>query len=81
MKFFTTVAVALLGLAAQQTLAAPSEATPGEAIAPVEKRDIGCAQQGTPSKPAICARPNCPSGYRSVFWDFGCPDGSWKCCI
>lgn len=64
-----------------ETLAAPSEATPGEAIAPVEKRDIGCAQQGTPSKPAICARPNCPSGYRSVFWDFGCPDGSWKCCI
>ncbi|KAL1993912.1 hypothetical protein VTN49DRAFT_2581 [Thermomyces lanuginosus] len=79
MKFFTTIAVALLGLAAQQAIAAPAETV--ETVAPVEERAIGCAQQGTPSKPAICAKPNCPSGYRSVFWDFGCPDGSWKCCI
>jgi hypothetical protein len=43
--------------------------------------DIGCYQQGTPRKPAVCAKPNCPGGYRSVFWDWGCPDGSWKCCI
>ncbi|KAF8983568.1 hypothetical protein BDQ17DRAFT_1252995 [Cyathus striatus] len=44
-------------------------------------RGIGCDQQGTPHKPAECAKPNCPSGYRSVFWDYGCPDHSWKCCI
>lgn len=65
-------------------------ATPtSESVAPIPalndaskaSSEVGCYQQGTPRKPAICAKPNCPGGYRSVFWDFGCPDGTWKCCI
>ncbi len=69
-----------------ETLAAEASgpleaAVPVEAAAPLMERAIGCAQQGTPRKPAVCYKPNCPSNYRSVFWDFGCPDGSWKCCI
>ncbi|KAJ5176612.1 uncharacterized protein N7482_002489 [Penicillium canariense] len=80
MKYFTAVAVAVLGLAAQQTMALES-AEPVQRAAPVEKRDVGCYQQGTSSKPAMCYTPGCPSGTRSVFWDFGCPSSSWKCCI
>ncbi|KAJ6009655.1 hypothetical protein N7499_004947 [Penicillium canescens] len=84
MKFSATVALAILGLAAQQTLAVESV----EAVEPlierseaIQARDIGCYQQGTSSRPAMCYKPNCPSNRRSVFWDFGCPSGAWKCCI
>ncbi|KXT15231.1 hypothetical protein AC579_1369 [Pseudocercospora musae] len=56
-------------------------AATAEPIGPATK-DLGCLEQGNPDKQApLCAQPNCPSGYRSVFWDFGCPDGMWKCCI
>ncbi|GFF74863.1 hypothetical protein IFM47457_11348 [Aspergillus lentulus] len=79
MKYFATVVVTVLGLAAQ-SLAAES-VVPVEAVEPLEARAVGCYQQGTPSRPAMCWKPKCPSNRRSVFWDFGCPDGSWKCCI
>ncbi|KAJ6784392.1 hypothetical protein PWT90_05072 [Aphanocladium album] len=58
--------------------ASPAEAQSAE---PVGIAAVGCYQQGTPSRPAMCWKPKCPSNRRSVFWDFGCPDGSWKCCI
>lgn len=51
-----------------------------EAVKPFEKRDIGCAEQGNAGEPGYCYYPSCPSDYRSVFYDFGCPDG-YKCCI
>ncbi|KAJ5104993.1 hypothetical protein NUU61_002340 [Penicillium alfredii] len=84
MKVFATVAVVILGLAAQQTLALESgleSEVPTQQSEALEARAVGCYQQGTKSKPAMCYKPNCPSDRRSVFWDFGCRDGSWKCCI
>ncbi|KAJ5143717.1 uncharacterized protein N7515_002504 [Penicillium bovifimosum] len=84
MKFSATIAFAILGLATQQTLAAAVESesvVPLESAEVIQARALGCYQQGTPSRPAMCHKPKCPSNRRSVFWDFGCPDGSWKCCI
>ncbi|KAI5356634.1 hypothetical protein Slin14017_G129170 [Septoria linicola] len=57
-----------------RTMAA--EATPSVYI----DGELGFFQQGNSQTP-LCARPDCPDGYRKVFWDFGCPDGKWKCCI
>lgn len=47
---------------------------------------VWCGDLGTPRKPALCVygpypSGSCPSGYRSVFWDEGCPNGKWRCCI
>ena len=46
-------------------------------------------QQKDGKKPAKCVNPwwpgKCPSGYRSVKWDSGCPNkwlvGEYLCCI
>ncbi|CEJ80335.1 hypothetical protein VHEMI00524 [[Torrubiella] hemipterigena] len=78
MKMQITDILAALALAATIS-AAPAESAEIESAAPAQ--GVGCYQQGTPRKPAICAIPNCPGGYRPVFWDFGCPDDSWKCCV
>ncbi|KAJ5471567.1 hypothetical protein N7530_008924 [Penicillium desertorum] len=84
MKFSATISLAILGLATQQTLALETV----EVVEPlierseiIQARAVGCYQQGTSSKPAMCYKGNCPSNRRSVFWDFGCPSGAWKCCI
>ncbi|KAM3462402.1 hypothetical protein MY5147_005749 [Beauveria neobassiana] len=61
--------------------ASPEEGAALQSSEPIDAQRIGCAQQGTPRRPAMCWKPNCPSNRRSVYWDFGCPDRSWKCCI
>ncbi|KAK8143736.1 hypothetical protein G3M48_006824 [Beauveria asiatica] len=61
--------------------AAPDEGAGLQSSEPVDFHRIGCAQQGRPGRPAVCYKPNCPRDRKSVHWDFGCPDHSWKCCI
>ncbi|CAI6085957.1 unnamed protein product [Clonostachys chloroleuca] len=72
--------LATLALAAT-AYASTTEANSPESEEPLGIARVGCKQQGTPSRPAMCHKPKCPSNRRSVLWDYGCPDGSWKCCI
>ncbi|KAL4724378.1 hypothetical protein ACLX1H_008992 [Fusarium chlamydosporum] len=73
--------LATLALATTAYASPAKEAVSPQSAEPLSIAAVGCAQQGTPSRPAMCWKPNCPSNRRSVFWDFGCPDGTWKCCI
>ncbi|KAM0670238.1 hypothetical protein ACQRIU_000633 [Beauveria bassiana] len=61
--------------------ASPDEGAGLQSSEPVHDHRIGCAQQGRPGRPAICYKPDCPRNRRSVYWDFGCPNSHWKCCI
>lgn len=70
------VAALVMGITASESVAA----VPATQNAAGSTNAIGCYEQGTPRRPAQCWRPNCPAGTRSVFYDFGCPDG-YKCCI
>ncbi|KXN83770.1 hypothetical protein AN958_01097 [Leucoagaricus sp. SymC.cos] len=40
---------------------------------------ISCQDEGN-ARGSICVFGDCPDGWRSVFYDYGCPDGA-KCCI
>ncbi|KAJ4147194.1 hypothetical protein LMH87_001734 [Akanthomyces muscarius] len=73
-KVFATFALAATAYAS------PAEAS-HESEEPLAIARVGCKQQGTPSRPAMCHKPRCPSNRKSVFWDYGCRDGSWTCCI
>ncbi|KAH6911931.1 hypothetical protein BKA70DRAFT_1265939 [Coprinopsis sp. MPI-PUGE-AT-0042] len=44
---------------------------------------ISCFDQAYPSRTPLCVKlpARCPSGYRSVFWDTGCPASNWRCCV
>lgn len=40
---------------------------------------ISCADQARRSW--YCTTGACTGGYRSVFWDTGCPASNYRCCI